>query len=185
MMKQTLIIAICLGIFQAISSCKKDADLPKLPSPVNEPEVITSFTITFTDSANSNNTVIARFIDNDGDGGNQPTAFDTIKLKPNTSYYAKVAIFNGIVGEEITEEIEEEATDHLFIYKPTDVALNVVITDKDNNNLPIGLQSTWRTGGNSSGSVQVILKHQLGIKDGTESPGETDIDLNFKTEILN
>ena len=40
-----------------------DADLPKLPEPINEPEVITSLKLTFTDSANASNVITANFID--------------------------------------------------------------------------------------------------------------------------
>jgi hypothetical protein len=186
-MKKNKQIIILLFIAMAIQACKKDSDLPTLPEPINEPEVITSLSITFTDSANANNVIAAKFIDSDGDGGNQPTTFDTIKLKSNTTYYASLTLFNGILNEEITPEIEEESNDHLFIFKPVDVALNISITDSDSNTppLPIGLKSKWLTGNNSNGTVQVILKHQPGIKNGTEAPGDTDVDLSFQTRITN
>lgn len=179
-----ILIATTLLLWQA---CKKDADLPKLPSPINEPEVITTVKLTFVDSANTTNVVTANFIDADGDGGNQPTAFDTIKLKANSTYTCKIALFNGILNKEITPEIEEEANNHLFLYKPVGVNINIVITDVDSNSppLPIGINSKWRTGTTGNGTVQVILKHQPGIKDGTESPGDTDVELNFQTIIHN
>jgi len=182
--KIILLLGITILTWQA---CKKDADLPKLPSPINEPEVITSLKFTFIDSANAANVITASFIDADGDGGNQPTTFDTIKLKSNTTYLCRVALFNGILNEEITPEIEAEANDHLFIYKTSGVNLNIAITDADSNNppLPIGLNARWRTASISNGTVQIILKHQPGIKDGTEAPGDTDVDLSFQTKINN
>jgi hypothetical protein len=186
MKKNKLIILSVITVF-TWQACKKDADLPKLPLPVNEPEVITSLKLTFIDSANTANIITASFIDADGDGGNQPTTFDTIKLKPNTTYTCKVDLFNGILNEEITPEIEEEANDHLFIYKANGANVNISITDVDSNTppLPLGINSKWRTGSNSSGTVQVILKHQPGLKDGTEAPGDTDVELSFQTIINN
>jgi hypothetical protein len=186
MKKNKLIILTTITIF-TWQACKKDSDLPKLPTPVNEPEVITNIKLTFTDSANTANVITAEFIDADGDGGNQPTKFDTIRLKSNTTYFCKVALYNGILDEEITPEIEEEANDHLFVYKATGADISITITDSDSNTppLPIGINSKWRAKSISSGNVQVILKHQPGIKDGTEAPGDTDVELNFITIINN
>ena len=147
-MKKNKLILLLSAAILAIQACKKDADLPKLPEPINEPEVITSLTLTFIDSANVSNVITANFIDNDGDGGNQPSTFDTIKLKSNTTYFTSLSLFNSIVNEEITAEIVEEANDHLFIYKPTGIDLAIIVTYSDSNTpaLPIGLKSKWRAG---------------------------------------
>jgi hypothetical protein len=186
-MKNNKLILLLSAAIITLHACKKDADLPKLPQPINEPEVITSLTLTFIDSANASNVITANFIDNDGDGGNQPSTFDTIKLKSNTTYFTSLSIFNSIMNEEITSEIQEEANDHLFVFKPTGVDLSVTITDIDNNTppLPIGIKSIWRAGNTGNGAVQIILKHQPAIKDGTEAPGDTDVDLKFQTKITN
>lgn len=186
-MKKNKLILLLSSAILAIQACKKDADLPKLPQPINEPEVITSLTLTFIDSANASNVITTNFIDNDGDGGNQPSTFDTIKLKSNTTYFTSLSIFNSIMNEEITSEILEEANDHLFIYKPLGLDLGIAITDSDQNTppLPIGIKSKWRAGNSGNGAVQIILKHQPAIKDGTEALGDTDVDLNFQTKITN
>jgi hypothetical protein len=91
------------------------------------------------------------------------------------------------MNEDLTEEIEEEANEHLFVFKPTGVNLSIAITDFDTNSpaLPIGLKSKWRTGATGNGNLQLILKHQPDSKNGTEAPGDTDIDLNFTTTITN
>lgn len=186
-MKKNKLLILTISTVFILHACKKDSDLPKLPKPVNEPEVITSLVLTFTDSANTSDIRTAKFIDNDGDGGNQPTTFDTIKLKSNTTYFTSLDLFNGILNEEITPEIVEEANDHIFIFKSTGVNVTISITDRDQNTpaLPIGLKSKWYTGNNSTGEVKIILKHQPGIKDGSEAPGDTDVDLNFQTRIIN
>ena len=51
-MKKNKILISIIIISMFWQACKKDADLPKLPEPINEPEVITSLILTFTDSAN-------------------------------------------------------------------------------------------------------------------------------------
>ncbi|MBL7890085.1 MAG: hypothetical protein JNL24_11045 [Bacteroidia bacterium] len=171
------------------TGCKKDEDtVPTPPAPTNEGEVLTTFTLYFTDSANSANVVSATFRDPDGDGGNPFTQFDSIHLQANKTYYAQVVILNETASpaDSISNEILEEANDHLFFYTVTGANAAVTITDLDTNTptpLPLGLQTKWRTGAVSMGSTQIILKHQPGVKDGTFTPGSTDIDLTFQTEI--
>lgn len=186
-MKKNNYFIILTGIALFVQACKRDSDLPKLPQPVNEPEMITAVVFTFTDSANTANSLTAKFIDDDGDGGNQPSTFDTINLKANTTYFTKIALFNSFIKEEITDEIESEGNDHLFVYKPEGIPIEITATDFDHNSppLPIGIKTTWRTGSQGTGVLKLLLKHQPGIKNGTEAPGDTDIDLDFQTKITN
>ena len=83
-----------------------------------------------------------------------------------------------------SNEIAEEADDHLFFFESTPAALvNVVIQDKDSKNLPLGLLSKWTTGTTGSGTTRITLRHQPGEKNGTFSPGDTDIEVTFNTLI--
>ncbi|PIQ16288.1 MAG: hypothetical protein COW67_03840, partial [Flavobacteriales bacterium CG18_big_fil_WC_8_21_14_2_50_32_9] len=69
--------------------CKKDKDSPKPNNPTppaNEEELITTVKITFVDTAGVEPTVTVFFRDPDGDGGNAPTQFDTIRLAANSVY---------------------------------------------------------------------------------------------------
>lgn len=185
--KQLTLTAIVVG--SLITGCKKDEDEVPIPTPpTNEEEVITTFTLYFTDSANSANVVSATFRDPDGDGGNPFTQFDSIHLQANKTYYAQVVVLNETASpaDSISNEILEEANDHLFFYTVTGANATVSITDFDTNTptpLPLGLQTKWRTGSASMGSTQIVLKHQPGAKDGTFAPGTTDIDLTFHTDI--
>ena len=186
--KITFIALMTVALF---SGCKKDKDedaVPTPPPPTNEEEVITTFTLYFIDSANSLNTTSATFRDPDGDGGSAYTQFDTINLMPNKTYYAQLVILNETTSpaDTISNEILNEGNDHMFFYTVSGANATVVITDLDTNTptpLPIGLQSKWRTGATSTGTSQIILKHQPGVKDGTITPGTTDIDLTFHTKI--
>ena len=178
------------AVFSAalFTGCKKDKDpIPDPPPPVNEEEIITTFTLYFTDSANTSNVVSAAFRDPDGDGGNPYTEFDTIKLMPNKTYYAQVIILNETKSpaDSISNEVEEEANDHLFIYTSIGTNTTITITDTDANTPPLslGLASKWKTGSAAMGTTRIVLKHQPGMKDGTAAPGSTDIDLLFHTKI--
>lgn len=183
-----LILAMIV-VASIFTGCKKDKDtVPTPPVPTNVGEVLTTFTLYFTDSANSANVVSATFRDPDGDGGNPFTQFDSINLQANTTYYAQVVILNETVSpaDSISNEILAEANDHLFFYTINGANATVTITDFDTNTptpLPLGLQTKWRTGSISNGTSQIILKHQPGVKDGTFAPGSTDIDLTFQTNI--
>ena len=71
----------------------------------------------------------------------------------------------------------------MFCFSPTGTSATVIKTDLDANSLPIGLQSKWRTTSTGLGTMQVELRHQPGIKDGSCTPGDTDIDVVFQTKI--
>lgn len=186
--KTTTITKTLLGlgvVALAFSSCKKDDDLVDVPPPdQNETEVITTFQITLTDIGGTQPTVNAIFRDLDGDGGNAPTQFDTLYLAPNTSYSAEILLLNESVSptDTISNEVLEEAADHLFCFSPTGANVTITRTDTDGV-FEIGLQSLWVTAAVSDGTTQISLKHQPGIKDGTCAPGETDIELDFTTKI--
>jgi hypothetical protein len=187
-MKKTFFKLTLLAIITAafFSSCKKDDDQIDVPPPVvNEPEVITTLTVHFIDSSNTSNTVTATFRDPDGDGGLSYDIFDTIRLANNKTWYAEVILLNETTSpvDTISNEVLEEANDHLFCFSPNGTSATVNITDLDGNSLPIGLLSKWKTTSTGTGTMQIVLKHQPGIKDGNCTPGDTDIDITFQVEI--
>jgi hypothetical protein len=187
--KLTLIALIAVVATTVITGCKKDKDeVPTPPPPINESEIMTTFLLTFIDSAGVSPTVTAQYRDPDGDGGNPAAQFDTIKLMPNTTYLASVLILDETKNpaDTISNEVLEEANDHLFFYSPALVNVTVTILDYDTNTptpLPLGLQTKWRTMAVSAGTVRIELRHQPEVKDGTYAPGETDVDLTFQLEI--
>jgi len=184
--KSICISSLLLALFTiGISSCKKDEEKPSTPTPtVNEEELITTFTITFTDAAGIHQAVEATFRDTDGEGGNPPTTFDNIVLQSNTTYNASISLLNESVtpAEDITSEIEEEGDEHIFCFEQTNVNITITRTDSDGT-YGIGLTSDWTTSDASNGTVLISLKHQPGVKNGTCEPGETDIELLFNVEV--
>lgn len=70
---------------------------------------------------------------------------------------------------------------------PTGAPLNLTVTrtDRDTNTtpLPLGITNTFATGAASTGYLQVVLRHQPNLKDGTYAPGSTDFDAGFRVTI--
>lgn len=176
------IIAVLTASF--FTSCKDDMDVEKPQEDQNEEEVITSMEVHLTDSANGTKSMFA-FRDPDGDGGDAPTVFDTIKITENTVYYAEILLLDesGSAVDTISHEVVEEAADHLLCYSSASNSITIDVTDTDGA-LPLGLESTWRTRGSDTSSLNMVLKHQPGIKTGSCDLGETDVDLNFVLQII-
>ncbi len=67
----------------------------------------------------------------------------------------------------------------------TSLNLTVTITDHDSNKtpLPVGLESQFKTSAASTGWLRIVLRHQPNLKDGTYSPGSTDMDAGFNVTI--
>ncbi len=179
--KLSIIAFMALSI--AVSSCKKDKkELPK----VDENELITTIKLKFTNDKDANDVQFFTWKDIDGKGGKDPV-IDDIKLIANTTYKMEV---NKVLNEtstpveDITEEIVEENYEHLLVYKPSPTnLLSVLITDEDKNKFPVGLMANIGTGNARNGTLQIILRHQPGVKDGTEAPGNTDFDITYKVTI--
>lgn len=184
MKKQTLLL---LGICTLLFSCK-DKKQVTLPQPVtNEPELITTLVINFTDSADASKKSSASFRDLDGLGGNAPVITDTLRLAKNRTYFASIVLLDETKQpvDSLSKEVLKEAVDHQFFFTHKDVAINTAYLDRDANNLPLGLSTKWITGALGTGSSKITLKHQVGVKNGTEGPGETDIEVTFKLKIVN
>jgi len=181
------IITISFSLFAMLwFGCKKDSDLVRVPQPVeNEPEVVTTLKILFADSADAANVRSATFRDPDGDGGTGPDVFDTIRLQPNKTWYARIVLLDEtkVPADSISKQIEREKNDHLFCFTPTGSASSVVITDRDGKNLPFGLRSTWRSSIAGTGFMKVSLRHQPGKKTGNCTGGDTDIEVNFTVKV--
>ncbi|XOV67986.1 MAG: type 1 periplasmic binding fold superfamily protein [Fluviicola sp.] len=186
MKTKTKVIAVLgLAVLAGFTSCKKDEDLVETPQPTfNEPEVITTMTLTFVDDAGVQPTVTATFRDPDGDGGLGADIFDTIRLQNNTVYNCSITLLNETLtpAEDMTSEVLEEDDEHLFCFTPSGADVSVVRTDSDGT-YEVGIQSQWTVGAVGNGTTLISLKHQPGIKDGTCAPGETDIEVNFVTEV--
>lgn len=185
-MKKTPFVTLILITGFMFTFCNKNKKQVTLPEPiVNQPELITTLLLTLADSAAPAVKVVASFRDADGEGGQAPVITDTLKLGKNKTYYASLVLLDETKSpiDTVTKEILEEAVDHQFFYTHTGVAITTTYLDKDANNLPLGLSTKWKTKETGFGSSKLVLRHQAGTKNGTEIPGETDVEVTFKTKI--
>jgi hypothetical protein len=151
---------------------------------VGEQEFITRVLLTFNGGGE---TITAEANDPDGDG----TEFevDTIVLTAGVSYSATTQVFDDINGENITEEIEDEAEEHQFFYTPgggISGRVTVTVRDTDVNGLPVGLEFDLDDSGDqpAGGTLRVILSHyDEEPKNGTDRSDETDVDVTFPVTI--
>jgi hypothetical protein len=153
--------------------------------PDDENELITSVTLKFTEEGTSNTSSFS-YKDPDGEGGNAATKFDSVILKPNTTYTLAIELLDESKTpvDDITKEVEEESDEHLFIYTPSPAALlTYTYLDKDVNNYPIGITGKAVTGAAGIGKLKVQLRHQPGAKNGTPTPGSDDVNLDFNLKI--
>ena len=119
-------------------------------------------------------------------GDNTPIKLDQINLLKNSDYTVEVILLDKskTPADTISNEVLEEANDHLFFYSSNPLDLvKVAITDKDGNGKNLGLKSTWTTTNAGSGKMKVKLMHQPGVKDGTSPKGGTDIEVDFQVNV--
>lgn len=175
------LFAFALVVFFA--SC--DDDDPVID---NEEEVITRVTWTLTPDDAANETVVFSFVDTDGDGGNDPVLSTTGSLVANASYSGSATFANE--DEQITPEIVEEDDEHqIFFVVSGGLNLTPVYDDMDDDGNPIGLLTTVTTGDASTGSVQIVLRHEptkgaaATIDNPAAAGGETDVEVTFSASI--
>ncbi len=181
------ILAGLLGLAVLATGCKKEED-PVIP---NEEELITTLTYTLI-SNNNADTVVLRFQDLDGEGGNAPIIVGGT-LMANTMYHGSIELLNEQENpaEDITEEVEAEAEEHQFFFQVANgLDATVDYDDMDADGNPIGLATVFNSNMVSSGQLTVILRHEpdknaAGVSDGdiTNAGGETDIEVTFDVDI--
>lgn len=174
-----------------------DDDEPAPPPEENEEEIITDVTLTFT-PAGGGTAVTATAQDPDGEGPQDLEITQDIVLAANTTYTLTMDLENSIEGESITEEVEEEADEHMFFFEFTDGLFSdptgngnadnrtdpLNYNDQDDDGFPLGLSTEWQTGDAAMGAFTVILKHQPdGIKSASSSADDGETDLNLTWDI--
>jgi len=137
--------------------------------------------------------------DPDGGGPENIQILDEIVLQPNTTYQLSIYLEHSVGQESLTDEVAEEADEHLFFFEWTDSLFSdpagngnvdnrsdiINYLDQDAEGLPLGLTSYWTTGDATLGTFRIVLKHQPGIKTSTSTvvQGETDVDLTWGLRV--
>ena len=197
-LKYLLFAVLTLFIFTA---CEEDEAAPEEEE---EMEVITDVKLIFTPTNTLSGlaTVEATAQDPDGEGVQELEVKDAINLAANATYTLTFDIKNNLEtpGEDIGEEIKEEDDEHQIFFSFTNGAFTnptgngnidnasdpVNYNDQDANGNPVGLNTTWTTGGaQNDGSFTVRLQHQPGVKTSSSSAstGDTDFELTFVLNI--
>lgn len=180
------IILLGITVVTFFAACKKDDNNVYNPNPINEEELITTVSLSFNSNAFPTLPIVYNYRDLDGIGGNAPT-IDTIKLSRNTIYMLKVYFLDESKTPtvDISEEVEEEANDHLVVFNTDTNYLKVDITDLDTNSpaLPLGLNSLVTAKDAGQTTLRIRLKHQPGIKNGNVDLGETDVEVVYPVVI--
>ncbi len=170
-------------IVTLVVGCKKDTKAPADVHEHNDGELITTLELKF---LNKDTTFVVTYDDPDGFAGKDPIKLDQINLLKNTEYSVELTLLDKSKTpyDTISNEVLEEADDHLFFYSsnPVDL-LNITITDKDSKNRNLGLRSNWKTNTVGSGKVKVKLMHQPGVKDGKSEVGDTDVEVEFNVNV--
>jgi len=186
--KFSAFLMLLSSILILATSCKKEEQVVSPPLPGNE--FLTTIKLHLISSDNLD-TLEVTWRDLTPEDTNPPdTSLATLILKPNTTYSAQLELLDETKSplEDITAEIKERGNYHRIFYFPSNslgTNLSVTVTDLDTNNPPLalGISSTISTQNVSSGFLQVILKHQPNVKDGTFAPGSTDADVKFQISI--
>jgi hypothetical protein len=165
----------------SLNACKKD-DLPE----VEEEELITTISLTFTNTTNASDVRTIPWRDLDGPGGNAPV-ISPLSLRANSIYNVAVS---SVLNEtetpagDIRAEIVSEKDDHLFVYKVASANIAFSNFDLDSRNLAVGLTArATTTAVSTGGTFTIVLRHQPGIKTGLEAPGSTDLEAVFPASV--
>ena len=198
--------ALLFSLLVIFTGCVDD----DVPPEENEEETITDVTLTFAPTGGAGTPVTATWKDADGEGVGDPV-LTPITLAANTTYTLTIDLINAIDPndpESITEEVEEEAKEHMFFFGWTDGLfsnptgdgnlgagkrtdpVNYADDDDDPNDpndevFPLGLETTWITGDATTGDFQIVLKHQPDIKSATSdsTDGVSDVDITWEVTV--
>ena len=121
---------------------------------------------------------------------NEPSGVmvDSLLLDSGVNYTGRIELLDETVSpaKDRTAEVKAEADEHLFVYKqiPANSALlNIGITDTDSKGRPLGITFTLKGEKKGAAVLRAILRHQPGTKDGTEGPGDTDVDVQIPFKV--
>ncbi|WP_242582408.1 hypothetical protein [Hymenobacter telluris] len=176
-----MMLLALLAVAPLFTACNNDDDDP---TPDDDNEQITTLTYTLT-PVGGGAPVSATYRDLDGDGGTAPV-IGSLTLAANTTYTGTLSLLDETKNPAVntSAEILEEADEHLFWFEPTPAnLLTVTRTDRDKNNLEIGLQTRVVTTAAATGNLKITLRHQPGTKNGTFAPGDTDVEVTFPTTV--
>lgn len=180
------LLLLVLPVLLAVSACTGDeANV----APTDDNEAITTATLVLTSVTAPAERVTATI-------ENLHTTADfsnaRLVLKANTTYTGVITLLDKTKSPtlDVSAEVKANANEHLFVYTYTPAtgspaSLTVTATDRDTNPTPypVGLTTEIKTAAAGIGKLNVVLRHQPSVKNGTAQPGTSDLDTNFDVVI--
>lgn len=189
-MKTTKLFIMAIFCLTLITSCNNDDD----PEPVNEVELITNVTLTFTNTANSADVVVMKNIAPDGQEGAFTNSING-RFTAGQSYSLDLNITNesdpNDVDDVLNDDVIPEGDEHFFKYNNT-LGMSMMRDASDlsgANGSRLGVSTTWTTGAAGTGNIQIILVHEPDSADdsnqfGTTTGGEEDFNITFQSVVV-
>ena len=179
--------ALALALLGSLSLTACDSGEPD-DDGAGEEELITQVTLTLTPTGGGSAVTISAS-DPDGDGAGITFSPATLALTPGTTYDGTIELRDTINGEDITEEVEGEAEEHLFRYTLapasagtvtiTDAESDYTSEDENGGDFAVGLTFRVQTeaGASGTGTMNAVLYH---FDEGpTATSDEIDVDIAF------
>lgn len=186
-MKNLRILALSIITITTFSSCSDDDS----NGPVNEEEVITTVSATFTPQGGGTPVVLLSR-DLDGDGPDAPVVSVSGPFTAGTVYEGSVHFLNELTtpAEDITAEVQQEGEEHQVFFQHSGIG-TIAYLDEDMNGNPIGLSVLYTASTTpGAGSMTITLRHEpnktaQGVADGNiaNAGGSTDAQVNFSVVV--
>ena len=184
--------AVALALLGSLSLTACDSGEPD-GGGAGEAELITPVAITLTNADDASDSVTITASDPDGDGAGLTFSPSSITLRPGATYNGTIDLRDTINNESITEEIEEEAEEHLFRYAfapasggtitLTDSESDYGSADENGGDFAVGLtfRAAVASGASGSGTMSAVLYHfdDAPKTSSTATSDEIDIDIAF------
>ncbi|MEO8085996.1 MAG: hypothetical protein ABI763_04200 [Bacteroidota bacterium] len=174
-----------------VASCNKEEQTVTPAPPGNE--FLTTTILTCINSSAPFDTVIGTWRDLTPEDTLPPdTSQAILNLKKNSVYNVSIGLLDETTNPagDIGADVLSRGNYHLFCFNTSSSLGNnfsITRTDHDTNNPPlaIGLKNNFTTINTSIGTLEVILRHQPNVKNGSCDPGSTDLDVNFQVNVIN
>ena len=161
-------------------------------------ELITRVEITLQNDDDLSDQVTITVSDPDGDGAGLTFSPTSITLRPGATYIGTIELTDTINNEDITEEVEDEAEEHLFRYAfspasagtitATDSETDYSATDENGGDFAVGLAFRAVVSANASGTgtLDALLYHfdDAPKTSSTATSDEIDVDVSFPVAFV-
>jgi hypothetical protein len=170
-----------------VASCSKNP-VANVSHPLSN-EFLTTTILNLHNTSNPNDKPTISYYLNPNNPNNPPVLTpDTLQLSKNSTYTCDILILDQTKNppDTVSGVIKQRENIHLFVFYPsTGLGLKDSITDHDTNipPLPFGMQSIITTTSASKGTLEVVLRHQPNVKNGSPTPGSTDMDATYPIKI--